>query len=130
VWFGRSVIAITGRSERDLLWLAAVLNSRAFAVLYRAVAPEAGRPFAQVKVSKLKVVPVPRPAQDDGLVEAARALLEEGDDVRRPQLMEEMERLAARAYGLSAEETRLVEQSLRGGGGVAQSTRGRRGGTW
>ncbi len=35
VWFGRSVIAITGKTEHDLLALLAVLNSRAFAALYR-----------------------------------------------------------------------------------------------
>ncbi len=130
VWFGRSVIAIAGRCERDLLWLAAVLNSGAFAALYRSVAPEAGRPFAQVKVSKLKVVPVPWPARDDGLVEAARALLEETEEGRRGELMEEIEHLAARAYGLSARERHLIARSLIARGGVGRSTRGRRGGTW
>jgi hypothetical protein len=128
VYFGRSVIAIIGESERGLLWLAAVLNSDVLAALYRAAAPEAGRAFAQVKVSKLKVVPVPRAGPDDGVAELARALLEEDDARRRREMMEEVEDLVARAYGLSAEEQRLVREAV-SGGDAGRSRRGRRGGT-
>jgi len=127
VFFGRSVIAVTARCERDLLWLAAVLNSGVFAALYRAMAPEAGRPFAQVKVSKLKVVPIPRPSAGEALAELARTALSEDDDGRRI-LLEKIDDAAARAYGLSASERRLVAQAV-SGGGAARSRRGRRAGT-
>ncbi len=127
VFFGRSVIAVTARSECDLLWLAAVLNSGVFAALYRAMAPEAGRPFAQVKVSKLKVVPIPRPSAGEALAELARTALSEDNGGRRA-LLERIDDATARAYGLSASERMLVAQAV-SGGGDARSRRGRRAGT-
>ena len=109
VTFGRSVIAITAESERDLLWLAALLNSTAFAALYRAVAPEAGRPFAQVKVTKLKAVPVP-PVGEGGLAELAARMLSERDEESRRELLAAIDRAAARAYGLSESDVEHVVQ--------------------
>ena len=109
VSFGRSVIAVTAASERHLLWLAALLNSTAFAALYRAVAPEAGRPFAQVKVGKLKIVPVP-PVGEGGLAELAAKMLSEKDEDVRAELMAAIDRAAARAYGLSESDVEHVAQ--------------------
>jgi hypothetical protein len=128
VWFGRSVIAITGRSERELLWLAAVLNSDVFAALYRAVTPEAGRPFAQVKVSKLEVVPLPSRV-DETIAEAAGELLAETDEGRRSELAVTIEALVADAYGLSERERELAAEAVNGPTGAARSRRARRGGT-
>jgi hypothetical protein len=115
VFFGRSVIAVTacpeaergGRPEEELLWLAAVMNSATFAALYRAVTPEAGRTFAQVKVSKLKLVPLPVGA-DRKMAELARDLLEEGDEERRQALIARMDERVARAYGLTRQEWQRV----------------------
>ena len=109
VTFGRSVIGITAESECDLLWLAALLNSTPFAALYRAVAPEAGRPFAQVKVGKLKIVPVP-PVGEGGLAELAARMLSERDEDSRRELMAAIDRAAARAYGLSESDVQHVAQ--------------------
>lgn len=109
VHFGRSVIGITAESERDLLWLAALLNSTPFAALYRAVAPEAGRPFAQVKVGKLKIVPVP-PVGEGGLAELAARMLSERDEDSRRELLAAIDRAAARAYGLSESDVQHVRQ--------------------
>jgi len=109
VFFGRSVIAVTGQSERDLLWLAALLNTTAFAALYRALAPEAGRPFAQVKVTKLKAVPVP-PVGEGGLAHLAVEMLSEEDEDRRSELMALIDRHAARAYGLTESDVRRGAQ--------------------
>ena len=102
VHFGRSVIAVTGRSEDELLWLAAVMNSSTFAALYRAMVPEAGRPFAQVKVNKLKLVPLPPVGEDHALAELARQVLRETDEERRRALLAEIDERVARAYGLSS----------------------------
>jgi hypothetical protein len=101
VHFGRSVIAVTGRSEDELLWLAAVMNSSTFAALYRTMVPEAGRPFAQVKVNKLKLVPLPPVGEDHALAELARQVLCETDEERRRALLAEIDERVARAYGLS-----------------------------
>lgn len=108
VWFGRSVIAVTAGSERELLWLAAVLNSDVFAALYRAVAPEGGRPFAQVKVNKLKAVPVP----GGGEGEEAAAMLGEDDPARREDLKRRIEQAVAEAYGLTKRERARVAEEI------------------
>ncbi len=114
VYFGRSVIAITARSERELLWLAGVLNSTTFAALYRALTPEAGRSFAQVKVNKLKLVLIPRVGEGD-LVELTARILDESDASVRAGLFAELDELAARAYGLTAAEVTALTDTLRPG---------------
>ena len=128
----RVMIAITGQSERELLWLAGVLNSDVFAALYRAVTPEAGRPFAQVKVSKLKVVPLPGGmdgALAAALADAAGELLEEADEGRRPGLAAKIEGLVARAYGLTERERERAAKAVSGPAGGGRSRRARHGGT-
>jgi len=112
VWFGRSVIAITAPEEWDLLALAAVLNSRAAAALYRAVAPEAGRPFAQVKVSKLRLLPLPPRVSWPALAGCAARLLDENGPARRRALLEEMDRAVCRAYGLAARAAAEIEAAV------------------
>jgi hypothetical protein len=110
VYFGRSVIAVTARGERELLWLAAVLSSDVFAALYRAVAPEAGRPFAQVKVGKLKVLPVPPVGEGKGLVKLAEEMLAAREEGARTRLRERIDEAVAEAYGLTEAEARRVAE--------------------
>jgi hypothetical protein len=131
VHFGRSVIAITGPSESDLLWLAAVMNSATFAALYRALAPETGRTFAQVKVAKLKLVPVPPLAADYGLAELAKAILEQTDPAPRRELLSQLDDKVAEAYGLSPSQRRFVAQLIgpRPAGRVRRGGRARPAGT-
>lgn len=123
VWFGRSVIAVTARDAEKpsharqsegcftLLWLCAVLNSRPFAALYCAVAPETGRAFAQVKVSKLKLLPVPTLGREE-LARLAEELLEERHEARRSVLFAELDAVAARAYGLNDHELARVAELI------------------
>jgi hypothetical protein len=111
VWFGRSVIAITSAAESDLYWLGAVLNSTVFAALYRAVAPEAGRPFAQVKVGKLTLLPLPPMGGTEHLGELAARALDAPDVPEREALLREIDECVAEAYGLDeAELGRVVQQ--------------------
>lgn len=136
VWFGRSVIAVAAAKERDLLRLTAVFNSRAFGALYRAVAPESGRPFAQVKVNKLKLLPVPSEEGGEELVGLARAMLREREAARREALLAGIEEAVGREYGMSEREMARVEEAVRPasvvirGAGCRSARRGRRGGTW
>lgn len=111
VWFGRSVIAITAREEVGLLALAALLNSRACAALYAALAPEVGRAFAQVKVGKLKLLPVPDAQALRPLADLAAAMLDESDPARRCQLMDQIDMVVCRAYGLRPAEVELVQKT-------------------
>ena len=136
VWFGRSVIALTAAKESDLLRLTAVFNSRAFGALYRAVAPESGRPFAQVKVNKLKLLPVPGKEGGEELAGLARAMLREREGVKREALLAGIEEAVCWGYGMSEREIARVEEALRPASGVIpgaggrSARRGRRGGTW
>jgi predicted RNA methylase len=111
-WFGRSVIAISARDDGDLLWLAAILNSKPLAALYRAVAPEAGRPFAQVKVSKLKLVPLPPVAGTERLGRLAARALEAPEAARRERLLGEIDEAVAEAYRLDEGESRRVVDEI------------------
>ena len=129
VHFGRSVIAIAASGERDLRWLCALLNSRAAAALYRAVAPEQGRAFAQVKVSKLKLLPLPVGGREE-LAQLAAALMGENELARRERLAGELDAAVYAAYGLSEEEVTQVEAMVESCSAVAaRARRGRRGAT-
>ncbi|MBK9094909.1 MAG: N-6 DNA methylase [Anaerolineae bacterium] len=60
VWFGRSIIAIvpSDKSDYRIEYFLGVLNSRYFEWLYERTVQETGRVFAQVKLSKLKQLPI------------------------------------------------------------------------
>jgi hypothetical protein len=129
VWFGRSVIAVAAPDPRTVLFLVALFNTRAFAALYRALTPEAGRSFAQVKVSKLKLLPVPTRGRQE-LADLADALLRESDDKRKVALVGRLDRAAYRAYGLTAEEVARIEQSVMPCLSAASPRRSRPAATW
>jgi hypothetical protein len=113
----------------------AISNSRAFAALYRAVAPEVGRAFAQVKVGKLKLLPVP-PAGGDGLAKLAEKLLDEADKARRVALVRQLDSAVYRAYRLSASEIARIEREVppclpaSASASSARATPSRRAATW
>ena len=60
VWFGRSIIAIVPRCESTcrIEYFLGLLNSTYFLWLYRELVGEHGRVFAQVKLSKVKQLPI------------------------------------------------------------------------
>ncbi|MEK7441707.1 MAG: N-6 DNA methylase, partial [Chloroflexota bacterium] len=60
IWFGRSVIAVvlTPKASHQIEYFLGLLNSRYFEWLYQELAQEKGRAFAQVKLSKLKQLPI------------------------------------------------------------------------
>jgi hypothetical protein len=127
--FGRSVIAIIASSVEDLRFLCALLNSRAAAALYRAVAPEQGRAFAQVKVSKLRLLPLPMGARDK-LALLTMLLLGVNRPARREQLVAEMDAAVYAAYGLSEDEISRVEAMVEPCSAIAtRARRSRRGAT-
>lgn len=59
VLFGRSVLALTAEGNVSLPALLAWLNSRLLTTLYRILAGEEGRILPQVKVGRLRALPVP-----------------------------------------------------------------------
>jgi hypothetical protein len=67
VWFGRSVIAILPalQSSYRIEYFLGLLNSQYFRSLYNQIVQEKGRVFAQVKLSKIKQLPIPTINFDD-----------------------------------------------------------------
>lgn len=118
VW-GRSVLAITAEGAVSLPALLACLNSRLLTLLYRTLAGEEGRVLPQVKVSRLRALPLPAvcaalpmPAGEGAddwntLDRLARILLRrEGAD---PSVEQEIDLIVYRLYRLTETEIRLVE---------------------
>ncbi len=60
VWFGRSVLTILPAEHQvhSLSYFLGLLNSRHLAYVYDQLVKESGRVFAQVKLSKLKQLPI------------------------------------------------------------------------
>jgi predicted RNA methylase len=108
---GRSVIAITARSPQMLLPLLACLNSRLLALLYRAMAGEEGRVLPQVKVARLRALPIPRgcmTADDGWLALASLAVDMLSDEGRNASLDRAIDAEVCALYGLSAGEANVI----------------------
>jgi hypothetical protein len=109
---GRSVIALVADSPESLLPMLAFLNSAPVTAIYRTMAGEEGRILPQVKVARLKALPVP-PADMHApawrrLGQLAGRLLEAaGND---PAADGEIDELVATMYGLSAVELNALFQ--------------------
>jgi len=59
VWYGRSIHAGILKDKRfDLKYIAALLNSNYLAYIYSQISKEKGRIFAQVKLNKIKKMPI------------------------------------------------------------------------
>jgi hypothetical protein len=135
VWFGRSIIAIlpTRKSDYKIEYFLGLLNSRYLAWLYHKLVHETGRVFAQVKLSKIKQLPIRRIDFDnptdrtmhDGLVALVERMLELSRELRvlsqfqaeqRQALEKEIARtdreiddLVYRLYGLTEDEIEIVK---------------------
>jgi hypothetical protein len=135
VWFGRSIIAILLKpnSAYKAEYFLGILNSRYFKCLYDSLAEEAGRVFAQVKLVKVKQLPIrvinfssnsDQVAHDQmvSLVNKMLALRQQPVTAKTPQDTTVLQRRIAASerqidqlvyalYGLTDEEIRTVEAS-------------------
>lgn len=133
VWFGRSIIAIllSPESKYQARYFLGLLNSRYFHWLYDSLVNEAGRVFAQVKLSKLKQLPIRTidftdpadRARHDRMVSLVQRMLDlhkqlqaAGSEAARQRLQreinvtdEQIDRLVYELYGLTEEEIKIVE---------------------
>ncbi|MFH0937963.1 MAG: N-6 DNA methylase [Planctomycetota bacterium] len=133
IWFGRSIIAITlvPSSRYRIEYFLGILNSRYMVYTYRSLVKEVGRVFAQVKLSKLKQLPI-RPIEFNkrkergvhdrivSLVTSMQTLhkhLAVANSVAQKNIIQrqidamdaEIDRLVYDLYGLTAKEIALVE---------------------
>lgn len=109
---GRSVIAVVAEEPDRLLPVLALLNSALATAFYRALAGEEGRILPQVKVARLRALPLPS-LDDHGAMWARLGRLGERMLDRagnHPRTETEVDDLVARMYGLTEAETRSVLQ--------------------
>jgi len=134
VWFGRSIIAILPRplSSHKLEYFLGILNSTYFEFLYNSLAQEEGRVFAQVKLAKVKQLPIriidfsntTDKTRHDKMVQLVGSMLslhKKLSSAKTPYDKSRLEseikatdnqidKLVYELYGLSEEEIRIVEQ--------------------
>jgi len=138
VWFGRSIIAIvpTQNLTHKVEYLLGLLNSKYFELLYHQLVQERGRVFAQVKLSKIKQLPIrtidfTNPA-DNALHEQIVALVEQMLELNKqlketnlPQTKtiiqrqikatdQQIDKLVYKLYELTEEEIAIVEENIKG----------------
>lgn len=133
-WFGRSVqagiIKNEWKNKIDIYYLLALLNSKYFNYLYTQNVREAGRVFPQVKLGKVKILPVKLASkgQQKILSDLAKKMLKlneqllilQNDDIKHPEeereinnqlekTDQEIDQKVYELYGLTAEEIKLAE---------------------
>ena len=137
IWFGRSIIALvpTSRCNHALEYFLGLLNSRYFVWVYHQLVQESGRVFAQVKLSKIKQLPLrtitssntSEKAKHDRMVELVETMLklrkdlpaaktDHGKTLLKRQIDstdKQIDQLVYELYGLSEEEIRIVEEADR-----------------
>ena len=133
IWFGRSVIAIVKVSgEYSVEYLLGIVNSAYLRHQYDMLAHETGRVFAQVKLSKLKQLPIrsidfskrEEKAQHDKMVALVERMLElnkgKHSGKLAPSEVDRMEReiaatnaeiddLVYKLYGITEDEKKAIE---------------------
>jgi SAM-dependent methyltransferase len=135
IWFGRSVIALLcNHREYRIEYFLGLLNSRYFEWIYDQIVAESGRVFAQVKLSKLKQLPIrvidfanpgEKKSHDEivGMVAELSSLAcqlrsatipHKAESIRRRIIDAEwlLNRVVYDLYGVSADEAKTIEASL------------------
>lgn len=119
VWFGRSLLAIvpTTPSPYRIEYLLGILNSRYIAGCYQELAHERGRVFAQVKLSRLRQLPIrvidftnpADTAHHDRLVTLVRHMLAVQQQMRTPATAPQQEHLQQEINATDAAIDTLVD---------------------
>jgi len=139
IWFGRSVIAVVpvpNNPSHAAEYLLGLLNSTYLNTVYQGIVREKGRVFAQVKLGKIKQLPIRTinfkdetdKSRHDKMVKLVERMLELNKllpEQKTPGAREKMERqiaatdreideLVYELYGLTAEEIAVVEGANKG----------------
>ena len=111
-------------------YLLSLLNSRLFAFTYNLFNPQTGKIFAEIKPSAIKQLPIklPTPQQEKKIVELVDQMLslqkklheekptgkeKEGIERQIKNVDYEIDQEVYKLYGLTKEEIKIVEESLR-----------------
>ena len=117
VWFARSVQAgVITNDSFSYEYILALLNSSYLRFLYSNIVKESGRVFPQVKLTKLKSLPIKKATKDEQqplvkLVQEILALKKENPKADTGDLEAEIDELVFELYELTAAERKIVLQA-------------------
>ncbi|GHV69689.1 hypothetical protein AGMMS49928_13050 [Spirochaetia bacterium] len=116
IWFGRSIQAGVIKEEYKKLisykYLCALLNSKYLRFLYENTVKEEGRVFPQVKLEKIKSLPIVLSKNQQPLIALVDKIIAakiEDQKVDTSVLEEKIDKLVYELYRLTAEEIEVVE---------------------
>lgn len=118
IWFGRSIQAGIIKEEYKKFisyeYLCAILNSKYIRLIYENNVKETGRVFPQVKLEKLKPLPIiiPKPEQQQSIVSLANRIFsikKTDSNADTSKLEQEIDKLVYELYGLTEDEVKVVE---------------------
>ncbi len=117
IWFGRSIQAgIIKEQFRKIVsyeFLCALLNSTYLRYLYDCNVKENGRVFPQVKLEKIKPLPIIIVDNQQPFIEKVNAVIDlkkqNPDNPKVKELEEEINQLVYKLYGLTEDEINIVE---------------------
>jgi hypothetical protein len=116
IWFGRSIqagiIKNKYKKQTSYEYLCGILNSKYIRYLYEQNVKEEGRVFPQVKLEKLKSLPVVISNDQEEIVSKVKAIISaKKSEVQANtiKLEKEIDQLVYKLYNLTAEEIAIVE---------------------
>lgn len=108
------VVKSAWKAKIDLRYLLGLLNSQLLTHVYRANSQEEGRTFAQVKIFRVRELPIPDANEADRsaiVMLVQRCLDAKGQGPRVAEWQAEINDHVARLYGLTENEIKLVQES-------------------
>jgi hypothetical protein len=118
IWFGRSIQAgiIRNKFKEKITYeyLCGLLNSKYLRYLYEQNVKEEGRVFPQVKLEKLKILPIVIANNQQPIIALVNQILsakKENPAADTSELELEIDRLVYELYGLTEEEVGVIEKN-------------------
>jgi len=102
------------KTKLELRYLLGLLNSKLLTHVYREMAQEEGRTFAQVKTFRVRELPLPDASDADRAAIAKlvqKCLNSRGERVAVNGWTEEIDQRVYRLYGMTPEEIKIVEEA-------------------
>ncbi|WP_298071816.1 N-6 DNA methylase [uncultured Bacteroides sp.] len=116
VWFGRSIQGGIIKSEFKSIvsyeYLCALLNSKYIRKLYENNVKEEGRVFPQVKLQKLKSLPVIIPENQSPYIDLVKTIIgfkQENPDTDISDYKSKIDLMVYRLYGLTYDEVKIID---------------------
>ncbi|GAB4408830.1 MAG: hypothetical protein OHK0032_04300 [Thermodesulfovibrionales bacterium] len=100
---------VEAHSNADLHFILGILNSEVVDFFFRTMNGN-----TQVSATELNLLPIPTGKYEQGIAEIAKEMQKTTDERKRNRLFDELNRLTAMAYGLTAKEHEFIRERLTG----------------